>query len=99
MNVLLSNERKMALERVKRRGLTKGQIAILKALETWFDNNPEPPKNMRTIAAMAEVSQPLVGIALPVLEELGYVQLKRNRQGRILHRGILLLMALGEEDL
>lgn len=99
MKMQLSNERLMALERVGRNGLTKGQIAILKALETWFDENPEPPRSMRIIAEMAQVSQPLVGIALPVLESLGYVEIVRNKAGRIINYGVILMMALGEEDL
>ena len=99
MQTRLSNERQWAIERVARKGLTRGQIAILKALENWFDENPEPPKSMKLIAEMAGVSQPLVGIALPVLECLGYVELIRNRAGRIINHGVILMMAFGEENL
>lgn len=88
-----------ALDRVERLGLTDGQIAILKALEAWFDENPEPPKNMKVIAKMADVSRSLVWLSMPVLEKLGYLQINRDKQGRILRRGIILMMALGEEDL
>jgi DNA-binding MarR family transcriptional regulator len=89
----------IALERVQRLGLTDGQVAILNALESWFDENPEPPKSMQAIADIAGVSRGLVWISLPVLEQLGYVQLNRDKQGRLRHRGIILLMALGEEEL
>ncbi len=95
----LSNERRLALDRVQRKGMTSGQVAILKALEAWFDENPEPPKSMQLVADMAGVSRSLVNLAMPVLEKLGYVQLIRDKQGRIKHRGIMLMMALGEEEL
>lgn len=95
----LSSERAEALERVNRLGLTQGQIAILKALEAWFDENPEPPKNMQIIAEMAEVSRALVWVSLPVLESLDYILVHRNRRGNIKKHGVVLMMAMGEEDL
>jgi DNA-binding MarR family transcriptional regulator len=99
MSLQFSSERQMALERVERLGLTDGQIAILHALEAWFNENPEPPKGVRAIAEMAGLSNAAVGIALPVLEKLGYVHLNRERSGRIRHRGVILLMDLGEEEI
>lgn len=93
----MSSARKETVERAQRIGLSEGQKLILKALEAWFDENPEPPKSMAEIGRLAGVSQSFVGLVMPALEKLGYVEVCRDVKGRIRQYGIILMMALGEE--
>lgn len=77
--------------RAKRQGLNASQQAIWRALAQWFNQNPEPPR-LQDIAQLSGYSRSSIWWALPVLEDLGYVRVNRTHKGRIVRKGIVLLV-------
>ena len=86
----LYKEQKIAIEEVWRYGFNDAQIKLVNALDNWFDEYPQGP-TLKQMQKMANVAFGTVHISLAVLEAFGYVNINRDRKGRIVQGGIVLL--------
>lgn len=92
----LNQEQRVAIEEVWRYGLNDAQIKLVNALDNWFDEYPQGP-TLRQMQEMAELAFGTVHISLAVLEYFGYVNINRDRKGRIVPGGIVLIFGFDME--
>lgn len=86
----LTREQRIAIEEVWRYGLNDAQIKLVNMLDNWFDENPQGP-TLHEMEAKAKISFGAVHTALAVLEYFGYVWINRDRKGRVVNGGIVLV--------
>jgi hypothetical protein len=90
MATRLHATQKAAIDRAWREGLTVAQIKIVEALDCWFDENPTGP-SIHEIMDLTGLAFGTIWTALPVLEHFGYAIVNRDRKGRVLRRGVILM--------
>ena len=91
MRKKLSEAQQKAIERARMEGLSPAHKTLINALDAWFDEQSEAP----TLHDMIDITGLKFGTilnALPVLEHFGYVVANRNRKGRLVPRGVVLLV-------
>jgi hypothetical protein len=77
------------VRRLQMNRLSKGQIAILSAMDEWADKNPEPqPK--KDIEERCGYSKQFVNVVLHAFEAMGYINLLRPKCPAQGHRVILM---------
>lgn len=82
MNTLTKRELTNIAYRLKRKQFTPKMEQILKALDTWCENNPSAA-TCQQIANLAGVNQSYVQRMVRCLESAGYVKLWKRRDGTL----------------
>lgn len=83
-------QRERAIVRARRYGLTAAQAVLLRGLDRWFDEYPYGPTR-HEMMALTGLGYGTIAVYLPVLAALGYVRINRDRRGRALPRGVILM--------
>lgn len=85
-----------AIDRAWQEGLSAAQIKLIESLDNWFDENPEGP-TLHEMMKLTGLAFGTIWTALPVLEHFGYVIVNRDRKGRVLKRGVILMFGFDLE--
>jgi hypothetical protein len=87
----LHTTQERAIAAVWQRGLSDTQIQIVNTLDKWFDEYPDGP-TLHEMMDLTGLSFGAIWKSLGVLEFFGYVIVNRTRKGRIVNRGVVLIV-------